>query len=64
MRKEKLIHLSSWRLGAKIARALGDAGISIRGMSAIAIGKKFVSYIACDSAEDQAKAVAALKKLG
>jgi hypothetical protein len=50
-------------LGAKIARALGDAGISFRGISGVAIGRKFVSYLACDSAEDQAKAIAALKKL-
>ena len=50
-------------LGAKVVRALGDAGISFRGISGIAIGRKFVSYLACDSAEDQAKAIAALKKL-
>jgi hypothetical protein len=50
-------------LGARIARALGDAGVSFRGISGIAIGRKFVSYLACDSAEDQAKAIAALKKL-
>ena len=50
-------------LGAKITRALGDAGISFRGISAIAIGRKFVSYLACDSAADQAKAIAALKKM-
>jgi hypothetical protein len=50
-------------LGAKIARALGDAGINFRGMSAIAIGKKFVSFVALDSAEDQARAIATLKKL-
>ena len=50
-------------LGAKIARALGDAGISFRGISAVAIGSKFVSYVALDSAEDQAKAVSTLKKL-
>ncbi|MGH8665325.1 MAG: ACT domain-containing protein [Burkholderiales bacterium] len=50
-------------LGAKIARALGEAGISFRGISGIAIGRKFVSYIACDSAKDQTKAIAALKKL-
>ena len=50
-------------LGAKIARALGDAGVSFRGISGIAIGRKLVSYLACDSAEDQAKAIAALKKL-
>ena len=50
-------------LGARIARALGDAGISFRGISGVAIGRKFVSYLACDSAEDQAKAIAVLKKL-
>ena len=50
-------------LGSKIARALGDAGVSFRGISGIAIGRKFVSYIACDSAADQAKAIAALRKL-
>ena len=50
-------------LGGKIARALGDAGISFRGISGTAIGRKFVSYIACDSAADQAKAVLALRKL-
>jgi hypothetical protein len=50
-------------LGASIARALGDAGVSFRGISGIAIGKKFVSYVACDSADDQARAIAALKKI-
>jgi len=32
-------------------------------MSGVAIGKKFVSYVALDSAEDQARAVAVLKKV-
>ena len=50
-------------LGSKIARALAQAGINFRGMSGVVIGKKFISYIALDSAEDQAKAVAALKKI-
>ena len=50
-------------LGSRIARALGDAGINFRGMSAIAIGKKFVSFVALDSAEDQARAIAAVKKI-
>jgi hypothetical protein len=50
-------------LGSKIASTLGGAGVNFRGMSAVAIGKKFVSYIALDSADDQAKAIAALKKL-
>lgn len=50
-------------LGSKIARALGKAGVSFRGISAVAIGRKFVSYLACDSAEDAAKAISVLKKL-
>jgi hypothetical protein len=50
-------------LGAKIARGLGSAGISFRGLTAIAVGGKFISYIALDTEEDAAKAVAALKKL-
>jgi predicted amino acid-binding ACT domain protein len=50
-------------LGSKITRALGNAGVSFRGVSAVAIGKKFISYIACDSAEDAAKAITVLKKL-
>jgi predicted amino acid-binding ACT domain protein len=50
-------------LGAKIARALGDAGINFRGMSAIAIGRNFVSYIACDTPEDAQKAVSVVKKV-
>jgi hypothetical protein len=50
-------------LGSKIARALGDAGVSFRGISGTAIGKKFVSFVACDSADDQDRAIAAIKKL-
>lgn len=50
-------------LGARIARALGQAGISFRGLSAIALGKKFVSHIALDTADDAAKAMRVLKKL-
>src|SRR5438874_729726 len=45
-------------LGAKITRALGNAAISFRGLSAIAIGTKFITYIALDSADDAARAVA------
>jgi hypothetical protein len=50
-------------LGAKIARALGDAGISFRGLTAHAIGKKFVCNLALDSAEDAERAAKLLKKL-
>ncbi len=50
-------------LSAKITRALASAGISFRGLSAIAIGKKFVSYLALDSEDDAVRAVGVLKKL-
>jgi predicted amino acid-binding ACT domain protein len=50
-------------LGAKIVRALGNAGVSFRGISGVAIGRKFVSFLACDSAADQAQAIATLRKL-
>jgi hypothetical protein len=50
-------------LGARIARALGDAGISFRGISAHALGRKFVCDIALDRAEDAERAVKLLKKL-
>lgn len=48
---------------AAVARALADAGISFRGLSATAIGRKFVCYLALDSAEAAAKAAGALRKL-
>ena len=50
-------------LGAKITRVLGNAGVSFRGISAHAIGSKFISNIVLDSEQDAASAVAALKKL-
>jgi hypothetical protein len=50
-------------LGAKIARALGTAGVSFRGMTGAAIGRKFIAYLALDSAEDAAKAIAVLRKV-
>src|SRR5688572_7502830 len=50
-------------LGAKITRALGDAGISFRGISAHAIGKKFLCNLVLDSAEDADRAAKLLKKL-
>ena len=51
-------------LTAKMARALAAAGVSFRALSASAHGKKFVTYVALDSAEDAAKAAAALRKAG
>jgi len=49
--------------GAAMAGALGDAGINIRGLSASVIGRKFVTYLALDSAADATLAGRALRKL-
>jgi predicted amino acid-binding ACT domain protein len=50
-------------LGAKMTKALSDAGINLRGLSAAAIGTKFVCYLALDTAEDARKATDILRKL-
>jgi len=50
-------------LGTMMARALANAGINLRGLSAAAIGKKFVCYLALDTAEDAEKAVRTVKIL-
>jgi hypothetical protein len=49
--------------GARIAAALAEAGLNVRGFSAAAIGRAFVAHVALDSAADAAKAVRVLKKL-
>ena len=49
---------------SRVARALSDAGISFRGLSAAAVGRKFVAHLAVDSAEDAKKATSILKRLG
>lgn len=67
----KTTHLRSIRIagpdkpgmGAKITTALANAGINLRGISAAAIGKRFVAYIAVDSDADATKAMRVLKKL-
>ena len=50
-------------LGSKITRAIGNAGINAKGVSAAVIGNKFVAYISFDSEEDADKATAALNRL-
>ena len=50
-------------LGGKIAGALAEAGINLRGLSAAAIGTKFVCYLALDTAEDAEKATDTLKNV-
>jgi hypothetical protein len=50
-------------MGAKLTQALAEAGINLRGLSAAALGKRYVSHLALDTAKDAVKAAAALKKL-
>ena len=50
-------------MGAKLTQALAEAGVNLRGLSAAALGKRYVSHLALDTAKDAAKAVAVLKKL-
>jgi hypothetical protein len=47
----------------RMTRALAEAGISFRGLSAMAVGTKFVGYIALDSAADADRAAKALRKV-
>jgi hypothetical protein len=49
--------------GAKLTRVLAQAGINLRGFSAAALGKQYVTHLALDTAKDAAKAAAVLKKL-
>lgn len=49
--------------GARITQALAQAGVNLRGLSAAAIGKKCVVYLALDTAEGAATAASVLKKI-
>jgi hypothetical protein len=49
--------------GARLAQMAADAGVNLRGVSATAIGKRFVLYVALDTAGDAAKALRLLKAL-
>ena len=48
---------------ARMMRALADAGISFRGLSAAAVGKKFVGHVAFDNAAEAERAAKVLKKV-
>jgi hypothetical protein len=50
-------------LGAQLTQALATAGVNLRGFSAAAFGRRFVCYLALDSAEEAAKAAGVLKKM-
>lgn len=51
-------------LGSKITGAIADAGINMRGLSAMTCGKNFVAYIGFDTGADADRAAAALKGVG
>jgi hypothetical protein len=50
-------------MGAKITRAVAEGGVNLRGFSAAAIGKRSVTFLAVDTAEDAVKVAGILKKL-
>jgi hypothetical protein len=50
-------------IGAQLTQALAQAGINLRGLSAAAIGKRFVAHLAVDDAATAAQAVRVLKQL-
>jgi hypothetical protein len=49
--------------GGKITQVLAEKGLNLRGLSAAAMGNKFVSHIALDSAAEAGKAVKILKRM-
>ncbi len=49
--------------GARISQALAEKGLNLRGLSAAAIGNKFVAHIVVDSSADAAKALRVLRAL-
>ena len=49
-------------VAGRLAEALAAADINLRGMSAGVIGRRFVAYLAVDSAADAAKAVRLLRR--
>jgi hypothetical protein len=50
-------------IGAAVTAKLAEAGINLRGLSAAAIGRRFIMYLALDTAADATKAVKILQSL-
>lgn len=50
-------------VGAKLARAVAEAGVSMKSLSAGVIGNRFACYIEFDNVQDREKADAAIKAL-
>jgi len=51
-------------LGAQMAKVVAEAGVNVRGVSAMALGRKFVTYLGFDNWDDANKAAAALRAWG
>jgi len=51
-------------VGAGVTQALADAGINLRGLSAAAMKRRFVMYLAFDSPTDATKAARILRRRG
>ena len=49
--------------GAKVGRAIEAAGINVRGVTGVKVGKNLVAYIGFDSDDDAKKAMKALQKM-
>jgi len=49
--------------GARMTQAIAEAGLNLRGLSAAAIGRKFIAHIALDTAAAASKAAKVLKAL-
>jgi len=50
-------------IGARVTKAVGDAGINVREISTVTTGKKFVVHIVLDSAADATQAARILRRL-
>jgi hypothetical protein len=50
-------------LGARLTQALAGAGVSFRGLVGTVLGRKFVAWLALDSAGDADRALRAIGKL-
>ncbi|MHC4717165.1 MAG: ACT domain-containing protein [Planctomycetota bacterium] len=50
-------------MGARVAGALAEAGLNLRGLSAAVIGRRFVLHLALDKAADAVKAARILRRL-
>lgn len=50
-------------LGSRLTRAIADAGVNVRGVSAMVIGNRFVAYVGLDSPDDLARATRAVKSV-